>query len=174
MTCDQKKTYFFFRICREWSDLIREDNFESIHRRVTTLSEDCSSNQEKTQQDHENKTNHQDAMKILKRLFDDWSKLLFFQFFKKINRTIFQKRRSKTNHQSRDTSCDAFNVKSKIHHSDHCQWYHFRFEFEFALFFAWNNASNREIFRERRSICLNKQVDVFTNFNQFVIIIIRR
>jgi hypothetical protein len=113
-------------------------------------------------------------MKIFKLFFDNWSKLSFSQFFEKINRTILQKRRSKTNHQSRDTSCDAFNVKSKIHHSDHCQWYHSRFEFEFARSFEWNDASNREIFHERRLIYRNEQVDVFSNFNRFVIIVIRR
>jgi hypothetical protein len=38
---------------------------------MTTLSEDCSSDQEKAQQDHEDETNHRDAMKIFKRLSDD-------------------------------------------------------------------------------------------------------
>jgi hypothetical protein len=76
--------------------------------------------QKKKQQNHENKTNHRNAMKIFKRFFNDWSKLSFSQFFEKINRTILQKWRNKTNHQNRDTSCDAFNVKSKIHYSDHC------------------------------------------------------
>jgi hypothetical protein len=151
-----KKSLFFSRLCREWSDLIFENNFKSIHRQVTILSEDCSSNPKKKQQDHEHKTNHRDTMKIFKRFFDDWSKLSFFQFFETINRTIFQKRRSKTNHQSRDTSCDVFNDKSKIHYLNHCQWYHSRFKFKFVRFFQWNNASNREIFRERRSICRNE------------------
>jgi hypothetical protein len=38
---------------------------------MTTLSEDCSSNQEKAQQDYEDETNHQNAMKILEFLFDE-------------------------------------------------------------------------------------------------------
>jgi hypothetical protein len=38
---------------------------------VTTLSKDFSSNQEKAQQDHDDETNHRNAMKTLKRLSDD-------------------------------------------------------------------------------------------------------
>jgi hypothetical protein len=38
---------------------------------MTIFSEDCSSDQEKTQQDHEDETNHRDAMKIFKRFSDD-------------------------------------------------------------------------------------------------------
>jgi hypothetical protein len=112
--------------------------------------------------------------KFLNFFFNDWSKLSFSQFVERINRTIFQKRRYKTNQQNCRTSCDAFNVKSKIHHRYHCQWYHSRFEFEFVRSFEWNNASSREIFRETKSICRNEQLDVFSNFNRFVIIIIRR
>jgi hypothetical protein len=38
---------------------------------MTILSEDCSSDQEKTQQDYENETDHQNAIKIFKFFFDD-------------------------------------------------------------------------------------------------------
>jgi hypothetical protein len=38
---------------------------------MTIFSKDCSSNQEKAQQNHEDETNHRDAMKIFKRFFDD-------------------------------------------------------------------------------------------------------
>jgi hypothetical protein len=160
-TCDRRRTCLYSRLCLERSDLILEDNFESIHRRMTILSEDCSSNQEKAQHDYENETNHR-------------SKLSFSQFVEKINRTKFQKRRNKTNQQSCRTSCDAFNVKSKIHHRYHCQWYYSRSEFEFARSFDWDNASSREIFRKTRLICRSEQLDVFFNFNRFVIIIIRK
>ncbi len=71
MICDRRRICFFSRVCRERSDLILEDNFESIHRRMTILSEDCSSDQEKTQQDYENETDHQNAIKIFKFFFDD-------------------------------------------------------------------------------------------------------
>jgi hypothetical protein len=38
---------------------------------MTTFSEDCSSDQEKAQQNYENETNHRNTMKIFKLFFDD-------------------------------------------------------------------------------------------------------
>jgi hypothetical protein len=38
---------------------------------VTIFSEDCSSNQKKAQQDYEDETNHQNAMKILEFFLDE-------------------------------------------------------------------------------------------------------
>jgi succinate dehydrogenase hydrophobic anchor subunit len=84
MICDRRKTCLFSRVCRERLNLILEDNFESIHRRMTIFSKDCSSNQEKTQQNYEEETNHRNAMKIFKFfLMIDWS-YHFFNFLKKL------------------------------------------------------------------------------------------